>query len=167
MIALVQKAGPQHMGIAVEILLLSCILEITLWARHVFTSTFGYRPPFWIPNALIRRTTPVVLPDFKNMGLAVGIRLPSCIQAELYAIFIYTFGEWRPSSIPHVPRLRKVIVSVQSCDLRRHDSVHAGIIRVIGWYNCVILLSMDLAWALLCRVPREEYAAYLYIVLQF
>ena len=86
----VGKLDPKTMGVAVGIALISSVqAEI-----HAFEV---YRPPSWIfPLPVWSHSilmSPIGKLDPENIGIAVGISLISCLEAE-----IHTFEVWRPPS---------------------------------------------------------------------
>ena len=81
---------PENMGIAVGIPFLSCIqAEICVMLCHIY-----FRLQATISDFLQIHTSSslcsslVLLPDPENMGIAVGISLLSCIEADIYVMSI-------------------------------------------------------------------------------
>jgi len=74
---------PMNMGVAVGISLLSCIRADI----YVIPIISGEWPPYLISNMPGQGTvySSYVLPDPRNMGVAVGISLLSCVSAEICA----------------------------------------------------------------------------------
>jgi len=72
------------MGISVDISLVSC----TQAKIHVISNLFPVSAAICDVQLTLtshnNRTTPVVLSDPENVGLAVGISLLSCVQVEIY-----------------------------------------------------------------------------------
>ena len=84
------KLDPENIGIAVGISLTSCLgTEI-----HAFEV---WRPPSWIFLSPVWSHSVLMSPNVKldpeNIGIAVGISLISCLEAE-----IHPFEVWRPPS---------------------------------------------------------------------
>ena len=89
---------PENMGISVGISLLSCI------EAEMYVMSHNY---FWLMAAIFDfkhtqtsdsiPTSLCMLPDPKNMGIAVGISLLSCTEAEIY-VMSYLLPVWRPPS---------------------------------------------------------------------
>ena len=84
------KLDPENKGIAVGFSLISC-LEAEIHAFEV------WRPSSWIFAFPVRSHSILMSPDGKldpeNIGIAVGISLISCLEAEIHA-----FEVWRPPS---------------------------------------------------------------------
>ena len=82
------KPDPENIGIAVEISLISC-LGTEIQALEVWRQPFGIFPlPVWSHSISM---SPNVKLYPKNIGIAVGISLISCLEAEIQA-----FEVWRP-----------------------------------------------------------------------
>jgi len=76
----------ENMGIAVGISLIRTEAEICVISYLYFrlmAAIFDLSP---IHTSGILRSTSVVLPDLENIGIAVGISLVSCMEAEIYVI---------------------------------------------------------------------------------
>ena len=57
----------------------------------------------------------VVLTDLENVGVAFGISLLSCMEAEILPYFIVSSSIWRKTLIYLLPRRRKVCILVLQC----------------------------------------------------
>ena len=86
-----RKLDPENKGIAVVTSLISCLEAET----HAFEVL---RPPSWICSLPLQSHSILMSPNGKldpeNIGVAVGISLISCLQAEIHAFEVLRPPSW-------------------------------------------------------------------------
>ena len=96
-------------GFAIPRSFVCCFVSISSY----FAAMFDLRLAL---TSAIACTSPVVLLGSENMGLAIGISLLSCGQAEIYVtVYVLPVNGGHPSLIYQSLRCRRVLTLVPSC----------------------------------------------------
>ena len=99
------KLDPKTMGVAVGIALIFNV-QAEIHAFEVYRPlSWSFPLPVWSHSILM---SPIGKLDPENIGMAVGISLTSCLEAEIHA-----FEVWRPPSwiFPFPVQLHSILMS--------------------------------------------------------
>ena len=137
------KLDPENVGIAVEISLIS-YLRAEIQAIEVL------RPPSWIFPRSVRSHSILMSPneklDPKNIGIAVGISLISCLKAEIHA-----FEVQRPSSWIFLLQVRSHSLPISSSGLL--EPQYISVVAVAVGISYLSYLGAELFAFKVLRLP--------------